>query len=87
MIERNYNKSSLDRFRELILMGKKRGKLIVPLSNGNHISLRFDRNHENKFYFLQAYYGHTFLWCSWSIDHKHLVIDYDELLNEYLCIE
>jgi hypothetical protein len=77
----------LEPFRQLILSGKKKGRLILPLSNWSHLQLNFDRDPVSKKYILQAYENATWLFTAYENDSSRLVKDFDDLMNNYLCID
>ncbi len=77
----------LEPFRQLILSGKKKGRLILPLSNWSHLQLTLDRDPITTKYILQAYENATWLFTSYDNDRERLLKQFDDLMNEYLCID
>jgi hypothetical protein len=80
-------RQALEPFRELILSGRKKGRLILPLSNWSHLQFNFDRDPVSKKYILQAYENATWLFTAYENDPARLVKDFDDLMSNYLCID
>lgn len=74
----------LEPFRQLIITGKKKGNLTLPLSNWSHLLIKFDRDPYTKKYILQAYEDATWLFTAYDNNSARLVKDFDDLMNEYL---
>ena len=80
-------RQALEPFRQLILSGNKKGKLILPLSNWSHLQLKFDRDPVSKKFILQAYENATWLFTAYENDSSRLLKDFDDLMNNYLCVD
>ena len=75
---------SLEHFRELIREGKKKGRLILPLSNWSQLQVTFTRDPATKWYILQVYENKTWLFTTYDKSTRAIVRDFDELINNYL---
>ena len=73
----------IDRFRELIIFGKRGGKFYLPTSTGRIVQMNFTRDPITKRYILQCYTGNDWLWTSNSKLSKDLVKDFDEIIYQY----
>lgn len=78
-------RQNLNHFRELILSGKKKGRLILPLSNWTQLQLTFDRDPVTGRYILQAFENATWLWTLHEHNLNRVAQEFDNLMNEYLC--
>jgi len=78
-------RQNLNHFRELLLSGKKKGRLILPLSNWSQLQLTFDKDAVTGRYILQAFENATWLFTTHSHGLEQIVRDFDNLMNDYLC--
>ena len=73
----------IDRFRELLISGKKGGNFYLPTATGRIVQLNYTRDPITKRYILQCRDGHQMLWVSNSSISKDLVKDFDEIIYQY----
>jgi hypothetical protein len=57
------------------------------LSNWSHLQLTLDRDPITTKFILQAYENATWLFTSYDNDRERLLKQFDDLINEYLCID
>ena len=78
-------RQNLNHFRELILTGKKKGRLILPLSNWSQLQVTFDRDPVTGRFILQAFENATWLFTLHEFNLNRVAQEFDNLINEYLC--
>ena len=73
----------IDKFRELLISGKKGGRFYLPTATGRAVQLYYTRDQTTKRYILQCYDGSNWLWTSNTSTSKDLVRDFDEIIYQY----
>ena len=73
----------IDKFRELLISGKKGGAFYLPTATKRTIQMKFTRDPITKKYILQCYDGKDWLWTSYDNVSKNLVRDFDEIIYQY----
>ena len=73
----------IDRFKELIISGKKGGMFRLPTATGRVVQLNFTKDPTTKKYILQCYDGSTWVWTSYDSESKGLIRDFDEIISQY----
>jgi hypothetical protein len=73
----------IDKFRELLISGKKGGTFYLPTSTNRTVQMKFTRDQDTKKFILQCYDGGNWLWTSYDNVSKNLVKDFDEIIYQY----
>lgn len=73
----------IDRFKDLIISGKKGGTFYLPTAASRQLQIKFTKDPHTKKYILQAYLGFDWLWTSYDNESKGLVRDFDEIIYQY----